>query len=141
MSRLTPSEFETRLGEMEGKLIQNVRKAMVKNALRMERAAKRNATGFPKVVTGRLRNSIMGSVVRFQEDEYLILRAGGLTAPNRPFSESADVVYAAIQEFGGGSQRIKPKFYLQRARDRIIPKFEHDMDIAMRKTLTGKPYA
>lgn len=141
MSRLSQSEFETRLGEMEGKLVQNIRTAMVKNALRMEKAAKQNATGFPKVVTGRLRNSIMGSVVRFQEDEFLILRAGGLTAPNRPFSESADVVYAAIQEFGGGSQRIKPKFYLKRARDRIIPKFEHDMDIAMRRTLMGKPYA
>ena len=141
MSRLSPSEFETRLGEMEGKLITNIRIAMLKNALRMEKAAKQNATSFPKVVTGRLRNSIMGSVVRFQEDEYLILRAGGLTAPNRPFSESADVVYAAVQEFGGGSHRIKPKFYLQRARDRVIPRFEADMNIAMRKTFEGKPYA
>lgn len=130
--------FTTRLAEMEGRLVKNIRKAMVKNALRMERAAKRNATGFPKVVTGRLRNSIMGSVVRFQEDEYLILRAGGLTAPNRPFSESADVVYAAIQEFGGGTQRIKPKFYLKRARDKVIPTFNADINEAFNKALLGK---
>lgn len=130
--------FATRMGEMEGRLVKNIRKAMVRNALRMERAAKRNATGFPKVVTGRLRNSIMGSVVRFQEDEYLILRAGGLTAPNRPFSESADVVYAAIQEFGGGTQRIKPKFYLKRARDKVIPTFNADINEAFNKALLGK---
>jgi hypothetical protein len=130
--------FATRMGEMEGRLVKNIRKAMVRNALRMERAAKRNATGFPKVVTGRLRNSIMGSVVRFQEDEYLILRAGGLTAPNRPFSESADVVYAAIQEFGGGTQRIKPKFYLKRARDKVIPTFNADINEAFNRALIGK---
>lgn len=130
--------FATRMGEMEGRLVKNIRKAMVRNALRMERAAKRNATGFPKVVTGRLRNSIMGSVVRFQEDEYLILRAGGLTAPNRPFSKSADVVYAAIQEFGGGTQRIKPKFYLKRARDKVIPTFNADINEAFNKALLGK---
>lgn len=130
--------FTTRLAEMEGRLVKNIRKAMIRNALRMERAAKRNATGFPKVVTGRLRNSIMGSVVRFQEDEYLILRAGGLTAPNRPFSESADVVYAAIQEFGGGTQRIKPKFYLKRARDKVIPTFNADINEAFNKALLGK---
>ena len=132
--------FTTRLAEMEGRLVKNIRKAMIRNALRMERAAKRNATGFPKVVTGRLRNSIMGSVVRFQEDEYLILRAGGLTAPNRPFSESADVVYAAIQEFGGGTQRIKPKFYLKRARDKVIPTFNADIDEAFNKALLGKDF-
>ena len=132
--------FTTRLAEMEGRLVKNIRKAMIRNALRMERAAKRNATGFPKVVTGRLRNSIMGSVVRFQEDEYLILRAGGLTAPNRPFSESADVVYAAIQEFGGGTQRIKPKFYLKRARDKVIPTFNADINEAFNKALLGKDF-
>ena len=53
---LSFSMFATRMGEMEGRLVKNIRKAMVRNALRMERAAKRNATGFPKVVTGRLRD-------------------------------------------------------------------------------------
>jgi len=134
-------EFSDLLDNMEGRLAKNIRTAMIKNALRMEAAAKRNATSFPKVRTGRLRNSIMGSVVRFQEDEYLILRAGGLTAPNRPFSESADVVYAAIQEFGGGTQRIVPKFYLQRARDRVLPRFNIDLEKALEATLKGKEYA
>ena len=82
----------------------------------------------------------MGTVINFQEDDYLILRAGGLTTPNRPFSESADVVYAAVQEFGGGPNRIIPKFYLRRARDKIKPIFERDLNAAAEATLKGKVY-
>lgn len=133
-------EFLNRLSDMEGRLTTNIRNALLKNALRMESHAKRNATSFPKVVTGRLRNSIIGTVKRFQEDEYLILRAGGLTAPTRPFSESADVVYAAIQEFGGGQQNIKPKFYLRRARDKVLPRVDTDIQKAMSAALRGEDF-
>ena len=133
-------EFLNRLSDMEGRLTTNIRNALLKNALRMESHAKRNATSFPKVVTGRLRNSIIGTVKRFQEDEYLILRAGGLTAPTRPFSESADVVYAAIQEFGGGQQNIKPKFYLKRARDKVLPRVDIDIQKAMSAALRGEDF-
>mgnify|MGYP003123738607 CR=1 FL=1 len=133
-------EFLNRLSDMEGRLTTNIRNALLKNALRMESHAKRNATSFPKVVTGRLRNSIIGTVKRFQEDEYLILRAGGLTVPTRPFSESADVVYAAIQEFGGGQQNIKPKFYLRRARDKVLPRVDTDIQKAMSAALRGEDF-
>lgn len=133
-------EFSDRLDNMEGRLAQNVRKAMIMNALRMEGTAKKNATSFPKVVTGRLRNSITGTVVRFQEDEYLILRAGGLTAPNRPFSESADVVYAAIQEFGGGTQRIKPKYYMKRSFERHLHYSKVLLGKATKAALRGEDF-
>ena len=117
-----------------------INKAMKANALRMQAAAQLNATTFPRVIDNRLRGSIMGTVINFQEDDYLILRAGGITAPNRPFSESADVVYAAVQEFGGGPNRIIPKFYLKRARDKIKPIFERDLKAAAEATLKGEMY-
>ena len=133
-------EFSKRLDTMDGRLAQNITKAMKKNALRMEAQAKLNATTFPRVIDNRLRSSIMGTVINFQNDDYLILRAGGLTAPNRPFSESADVVYAAVQEFGGGPNRIIPKFYLRRARDKIEPIFRRDLNKAAEAALKGEPY-
>ena len=133
-------EFSKRLDTMEGRLAQNITKAMKQNALRMEAQAKLNATTFPKVIDNRLRSSIMGTVINFQNDDFLILRAGGLTAPSRPFSESADVVYAAVQEFGGGPNRIIPKFYLRRARDKIEPIFRRDLNKAAEAALKGEPY-
>lgn len=133
-------EFTKTLGSMEGRLAKNINKAMKANALRMQTAARLNATSFPRVIDNRLRGSIMGTVINFQEDDYLILRAGGITAPNRPFSESADVVYAAVQEFGGGPNRIIPKFYLRRARDKIKPIFERDLKAAAEATLKGEMY-
>lgn len=135
-------EFEKIIDEAEGRLVQNIRASLIKNALRMEAAAKKNATSFPRVQTGRLRNSIIGSVIQFQDDEFLILRAGGQERgiPASPFSTSADVVYAAIQEFGGGTQRIKPKFYLRRARDKVLPRVNADIGTAMNLALKGKDY-
>ena len=133
-------EFTKTLGSMEGRLAKNINKAMKANALRMQTAARLNATTFPRVIDNRLRGSIMGTVINFQEDDYLILRAGGITAPSRPFSESADVVYAAVQEFGGGPNRIIPKFYLRRARDKIKPIFERDLKAAAEATLKGEMY-
>lgn len=133
-------KFVDIMDTMQGRLAKNINKAMKKNALRMEAAAKLNATTFPRVIDNRLRSSIMGTVINFQEDDYLILRAGGLTAPNRPFSESADVVYAAVQEFGGGPNRIIPKFYLKRARDKIEPIFRRDLEAASEAALKGESY-
>lgn len=133
-------EFQERLAEMEGRLAENIRNALFKNALRMEKQAKINATSFPKVQTGRLRNSIIGTVLSFQDDEFLMLRAGGLSSPTRPFSESADVEYAAVQEFGGGIDNIIPKFYLRRARDKVMPRVEADIQKAVGLALEGKSY-
>ena len=139
-------EFEKIINEAEGRLIMNVRSSLIKNAFRMESKAKLNATSFPKVVTGRLRSSIQGSVIQFGEDEFLILRAGGQERekPRGPYSEAADVVYAAIQEFGGtsdmagGAAFIRPKFYLKRARDEVRPRVEPDLDKAVEFALKGR---
>ena len=143
---ITVLQFERILDEAEGRLIQNIRASLIKNALAMEGAAKKNATSFPRVQTGRLRNSIIGSVIQFQDDEFLILRAGGQERgiPSSPYSTSADVVYAAIQEFGGnsdltgGARFIKPKFYLKRARDQRLPRVKWGITRAMNLALQGK---
>ena len=139
---ITVLQFEKILDEAEGRLIQNIRASLIKNALAMEGAAKKNATSFPRVQTGRLRNSIIGSVIQFQDDEFLILRAGGQERgiPSSPYSTSADVVYAAVQEFGGGPNRIKPKFYLRRARDQRLPRVKWGITRAMNLALQGKDY-
>ena len=139
---ITVLQFEKILDESEGRLIQNIRASLIKNALAMEGAAKKNATSFPRVQTGRLRNSIIGSVIQFQDDEFLILRAGGQERgiPSSPYSTSADVVYADVQEFVGGPNRIKPKFYLRRARDQRLPRVKWGITRAMNLALKGKDY-
>ena len=135
---ITYEEFMDRLAKSDSRISANIRNILVRQSLKMEASAKRNATYFPRVQTGRLRNSIMGTVAKFGNDEFLMLRAGGFTAPSRPFSESADVVYAAIQEYGGGLQRIKEKRYLRNAWDRHIRRTENLVDKAFLLALQGK---
>ena len=139
-------EFEKIINEAEGRLIMNVRSSLLSNAYRMEKDAKLNATDDPKVVDDFLRASIQGTIIQFGEDEFLILRAGGRERekPRGPYSEAADVVYAAIQEFGGtpdmkgGAAFIRPKFYLKRARDRTLPRVKPDLEKAVEFALKGR---
>ena len=131
-------EYIKRLSEASGRLAWNMRQVLVKGSMRMEADAKRNATYFPRVQTGRLRNSIMGGVLRDGNDMALVLQAGGLSTPTRPFTESADVVYAAIQEYGGGVQNIKEKRYLRNAFEKHLPKTEKNLDKAIIAALKGK---
>tara|TARA_R100001086_G_scaffold53811_3_gene24070 strand:+ start:7041 stop:7481 length:441 start_codon:yes stop_codon:yes gene_type:complete len=125
-------------------LNRNVRLSLIKNALRMEADAKLNATGFPKVQTGRLRNSIQGIVGKSfaQGGFYILLRAGGLSmvddAAFYAGERGADVNYAKVQEFGGGEDNIIPKFYLRRSRDKNMPKLERDIQRALKLSLQGK---
>lgn len=131
-------EFQQRLSDSDNRLQNNVRKVLVKQSLRMESDAKKNATNFPRVQTGRLRNSISGNVINFNQEDYLVLRAGGISTPSRPFTESADVVYAAIQEFGGGLQNIKEKRYLRNAFDRHIKGTRILLGKAVKAALRGE---
>ena len=135
---ITYEEFIERLANAGGLIAWNTRFALTKGSLRMEADAKRNATYFPRVQTGRLRNSIMAGALKIGNETGLVLRAGGLSTPTRPFTESADVVYAAIQEYGGGPQRIKEKRYLNRAFEKNLPKTEKMLDAAFLAALRGK---
>ena len=130
-------------------LFNNTNIAMTKNALRMEADGKLNATTFPRVQTGRLRNSIQGIVgTDFSGNLMLILRAGGLNfaGDNPTINPPADVEYAKIQEEGGTSFfmgrdiQIIPKFYLRRARDKNLSKYKEDITKAGKLALEGKAF-
>tara|TARA_Y100001938_G_scaffold135457_1_gene197156 strand:+ start:105 stop:545 length:441 start_codon:yes stop_codon:yes gene_type:complete len=139
-------EFVERQKEAAELLDRNVRLSMIKNSLRMEADAKLNATGFPKVQTGRLRNSIQGVVGKNMDGGgfHILLRAGGLSMPDESAfyagERGADVEYAKVQEFGGGPENIIPKFYLRRSRDKNMPKLEKDINRALKLALQGKAF-
>jgi len=141
---ITYEEFMDRLSKSDSRISMNIRSVLLKQSLKMEADAKRNATHFPRVQTGRLRNSISGNVINFQNEDYLVLRAGGISTPSRPFTESADVVYAAIQEYGGtiemkgGSRFIKEKRYLRNAFDKHRDRTKSLIDKAIIASLKGK---
>ena len=71
---------------------------------------------------------------------FINLRAGGYEAPKTPFEQAADVVYARVQELGGGPNNIVRKLYLQRARDKNLPRTEKEIEKAISFTLKGKAY-
>ena len=88
MAELGAEEFERRL------LV-----SLVKVSQEAEAASKRNATGRPKVRTGRLRASIRSGIYDKPGAPEVFLRAGGRDSDGQ-------VAYAGLQEFGG---TVKPK--------------------------------
>jgi hypothetical protein len=136
---ITYEEFLTRLRDSDGLMFRNVRNALVKAADRMRSSAQVNATSFPKVISGELKKSIHGVVLEKPKGKLnLVLRAGGTVAPSRPYEEVADIVYARVQELGGGPFNIREKRYLGRARDKHLPSLEKEMDLAIKLSLLGK---
>ena len=87
-------------------LNKEIRKALTVTAFQAERAAKDNATSYPRVITGRLRSSISGRVISEDGGLQVELRAGD--------SEAGGVVnYAPYVEFG--TRFIKPRLFMDRA--------------------------
>lgn len=137
---ISGEEFEIRVESFSEMLEKNTRNALTKNALRMMTQAKLNARSRMNQITGNLRNSIFGTVVQQGDEEYLLLRAGGYNIPTKKAEETADVIYAAVQEFGWKEQNIRPKWYMRDAFWKIEPKVEPDLHAAMRYALKGKKY-
>ena len=106
MSQLSFNDFLKRVKEADSKLLKELEQMLVRSALRMERDAKKNATSYPKVQTGRLRSSITGLVDAPLGSPRVVLRAGGS-------SSGSDVDYAEYVEFG--TRYIKPRLFLGRA--------------------------
>ncbi len=92
----TQQDMERIVRELEG---EGLIKGMKTATLRVERSAKINATTFPKVVTGRLRASIVPSVEKIDHS------IQGVVGSN--------VEYAPFQELG--TVYIAPRKYLERA--------------------------
>ena len=104
------------LRETDKELVKELGRILIASAARMERQAKINATTFPKVRTGRLRNSITGLVMMKSGEPMIKLRAGGSNV--RGITEGLGTVYYAENvELGRGNIRV-PRFYLKRALDK-----------------------
>ena len=115
MAQLSFDQFIKGTQKAQRRLIKDLNNILLKSALRMERDAKKNATSFPKVRTGRLRSSIMSLTDAPQGTPRIVLRAGGQSA-------GSDVDYAKYQEFGTRFIR-PPRLFLGKAvmreRDRL----------------------
>ena len=96
-------------------------------SLKAEAEAKRNATDYPRVRTGRLRSSITGLVDTKNARPRLLLVAGGNT-------KGAPVNYARFVEFG--TRYIRPRLFMGRAmqkieRDQVLDELRNLLNLAL----------
>ena len=103
--QLTFDDLINRLNKADNRLLKTLRKKLTIIALRSEREAKKNATDYPKVRTGRLRSSITGIVDAKDGNPRAVLRAGGN-------SGGTPVLYAKYVEFG--TRKMAPRLFMKR---------------------------
>jgi HK97 gp10 family phage protein len=103
--QLTFDDFIKRIDKADNRLLKTLRKKLTIIALKSEREAKKNATEYPKVRTGRLRSSITGIVDAKDGNPRAVLRAGGN-------SGGVPVLYAKYVEFG--TRKMAPRLFMKR---------------------------
>ena len=103
--QLTFDDFIKRIDKADNRLLKTLRKKLTIIALKSEREAKKNATDYPKVRTGRLRSSITGIVDAKDGNPRAVLRAGGN-------SGGVPVLYARYVEFG--TRKMAPRLFMKR---------------------------
>tara|TARA_R100001015_G_C4631586_1_gene194207 strand:- start:1324 stop:1716 length:393 start_codon:yes stop_codon:yes gene_type:complete len=103
--QLTFDDFIKRIDKADNRLLKTLRKKLTIIALKSEREAKKNATDYPKVRTGRLRSSITGIVDAKDGNPRAVLRAGGN-------SGGVPVLYAKYVEFG--TRKMAPRLFMKR---------------------------
>lgn len=103
--QLTFDDFIRRIDKADNRLLKTLRKKLTIIALKSEREAKKNATDYPKVRTGRLRSSITGIVDAKDGNPRAVLRAGGN-------SGGVPVLYAKYVEFG--TRKMAPRLFMKR---------------------------
>ena len=106
--QITFKQFERRLRRADKKLLKTLQIELTKLAFNAERLAKKNATDYPKVRTGRLRASITGFVDAKRGNPRMFLRAGGDTT-------GSPVNYARYIEFGAPNRNIAARLFMGRA--------------------------
>lgn len=124
---ITIGQLRKKLKEQNVRLVKELDKEAKIIALLLEREAKINATTYPKVRTGRLRSSIMGTFETKDGNPEIILKAGGQ-------SGGKVVNYAAALEFGKG--KIKPRFYLGRAMTKVQSDLPTKLQDLLKRVLT-----
>ena len=108
--QITLAQFQSRMRNADRRLIKTLFQRLRVLSLKAEAEAKRNATDYPRVRTGRLRSSITGLVSTKDARPRMILMAGGNT-------KGAPVNYARYVEFG--TRYIKPRLFMGRAMKKI----------------------
>ena len=108
--QITLAQFQSRMRNADRRLIKTLFQRLRVLSLKAEAEAKRNATDYPRVRTGRLRSSITGLVSTKDARPRMILMAGGNT-------KGAPVNYARYVEFG--TRYIKPRLFMGRAMKKV----------------------
>lgn len=108
--QITLAQFQNRMRRLDRRLIKTLFQRLRVLSLKAEAEAKRNATDYPRVRTGRLRSSITGLVSTKDASPRMILMAGGNT-------KGAPVNYARYVEFG--TRYIRPRLFMGRAMKKV----------------------
>lgn len=109
-AQITFAEFQQQMKKSDRELVEQLQKKLTILALKGEAQAKKNATTYPRVRTGRLRSSITGLVDAKNGNPRAILRAGGDTS-------GSPVNYARFVEFG--TKYMQPRLFMGRAVQKI----------------------
>ncbi len=108
--QISLAQFQTRMRKADQRLVKTLFTKLRALSLKAEAEAKRNATDYPRVRTGRLRSSITGLVDTKNARPRLLLVAGGNT-------KGAPVNYARFVEFG--TKYMRPRLFMGRAMQKI----------------------
>ena len=108
--QISLAQFRHRMRRADQRLVRTLSEKLKDLGLKAEAYAKRNATDFPRVRTGRLRSSITPTLVSDAGQPKMILTAGGST-------KGAPVRYARFVEFG--TKRMRPRLFFGRAMQKI----------------------
>tara|TARA_A200000159_G_scaffold72626_1_gene67377 strand:+ start:417 stop:818 length:402 start_codon:yes stop_codon:yes gene_type:complete len=116
--QLTLDDFVSKGQKADRLLLRTLRKKLRILALKAEREAKKNATDYPKVRTGRLRSSITGIVGARRGNLRALLRAGGN-------SGGAPVLYAKYVEFG--TRKMAPRLFMKRGIETALKDMDKEL--------------
>ncbi len=108
--QISLAQFQNRMRRADRRLVKTLFLKLRELSLKGEAEAKRNATDYPRVRTGRLRSSITGLVDTKDAKPRILLRAGGNT-------KGAPVNYAQYVEFG--TKYMRPRLFMGRAMQKI----------------------
>ena len=128
--QLTFAQFEERMRRADKRLVKSLHKQLTILALQSARQAKKNATTYPRVRTGRLRSSITGFVDAKSGNPRMFLRAGGDT-------RGAPVRYARFVEFG--TEYMDERLFMGRAIKKTIQEAPKELRDVLRISLSKDP--
>lgn len=125
--QISLAQFQTRMRKADQRIVKTLFTKLRALSLKAEAEAKRNATDYPRVRTGRLRSSITGLVDTKNARPRLLLVAGGNT-------KGAPVNYARFVEFG--TRYIRPRLFIGRAmqkieRDQVLDELRNLLNLAL----------